>query len=222
MAPGARKDKCTFAGRMSSRPQFINNQHFSQQFLTAYCSQILVPPRVGEMAAYASLRRDSVVRPSIERSPSRVIREGLKRLGRLIDWRRGRGRPLSHHPLGITIHSSDTSLLHSSPESEFGPVESVTTFCSDDTLNNEIEYSHLSLNAEKFPLSIGSKEAELVLWPPRLKNKQDIAQINVHFRNDEQLEWRKQKYIIKLPKAVRKDIWRHAVVHNRKLFICSC
>lgn len=167
---------------------------------------MLVPPRVGEMAAYASLRQDSFGRSTIiERRPSR-FRQSLQRLSRFVDRRHGRGRPVSCHGLGITIDTSYSSSASDSPsDSEFGEVQSVTTFGSCQTFKNDVLSDKLcdsgkkhglhAVNPEMLPHSISGTKARLVLSP---------------------------NTIIELPKAVRKNIWRKAIVHNRKLFICSC
>ena len=192
---------------------------------------MLVPPRVGEMAACASLRQDAGERPTIKRRPSRFFRQSLERLGRLVNRRHGRNHTLSRHPLGIAIGSFGACKTR--PDSEFGEVQSVTTFESDETLHNEVlvdkphnvanEYGFLSVHAEKFPHSISGTQAKLVLSPPlHQKAVIDIPRVDVDFRNDSRRSRSKRKGLVELPKTVRKDIWRKAIVHDRKLFICSC
>jgi len=195
---------------------------------------MLVPPRVGEMAAYASLRQDSFKRPTtIERRPSR-FRLSLQRLSRFVDRRPGRSQASSHHPLGlgITIDSSDSSTSGMLTESDFGEVQSVTTFGSGETLHNDVlddklyeptkERGLLVANPEKFPRSVCGTKAKLALSPSLLESGIDISQIDIQLRNGERLSWCRQTGIAELPKAIRKKIWRKAIVHDRKLFICSC
>ena len=167
---------------------------------------MLVPPRVGEMAAYASLHQNSLRHSTtIEGRPSR-FRQSLQRLSRFVNRRHGHGRAVSCHGLGITIDTSYSSSTSDPPsDSEFGEVQSVTTFGSCETLNNDVQSGKLCdfgkkhglhvVNPEMLPLSISGTKAKLVLSP---------------------------NGIIELPKAVRKNIWRKAIVHDRKLFICSC
>jgi hypothetical protein len=107
--------------------------------------------------------------------------------------------------LGITIDSSYSSTSDTPTDSDFGEVQSVTTFGSGETLNNDVLSGKLYdlkkqhglhvVNPERLPFSISGTKAKLVLSP---------------------------NAIIELPKAVRKNIWRKAIVHDRKLFICSC
>lgn len=167
---------------------------------------MLAPPRVGEMAAYASLRQDSFGRSTIiERRPSR-FRQSLQRLSRFIDRRHGRCQTAACHGLGITIDTSySSSASDTQPDSEFGELQSVTTFGSGETLNNDVLSDKLYdprkqhglhvVNPETLPRSISGTKARLVLSP---------------------------NTIIELPKAVRKEIWRKAIVQDKKLFICSC
>ena len=193
---------------------------------------MLVPPRVGEMAAYASLRQDSFGRSTIiERRPSR-FRQSLQRLSRFVDRRHGRGRAPSLHGLGITIDSSYSSVSDTIPGSEFGEVQSVTTCGSGETLNNDVRSDKLYdsgnkhglhvVNPETLPQSISGTKAKLVLSPSLQKIESTVSQIDLNLRNGEQISWCQEKGIMELPKAVRKKIWRKAIVHDKKLFICSC
>jgi len=193
---------------------------------------MLAPPRVGEMAAYASLRQDSFGRSTIvERRPSR-FRQSLQRLSRFVDRRHGRNQVLSCHGLGITIDSSYSSASDPPTDSDFGEVQSVTTFGSGKTLNNNFpsdspydsEKEHVILvpSPQKFPRLISGTKAKLALRPSLQRNGIDVSQIDIILRNGERISWCRQKGITELPKAVRKKIWRKAIVHDRKLFICSC
>jgi hypothetical protein len=69
--------------------------------------------------------------------------------------------------------------------------------------------------------SVGGKETELALSSTLQKIGVDIDQIDIHLKNGQRFSWRKQKGIIELPPVIRKEIWRKAIVHDRKLFICS-
>jgi hypothetical protein len=193
---------------------------------------MLAPPRVGEMAAYASLRQDSFGRSTIiERRPSR-FRQSLQRLSRFVDRRHGRSQALSCHGLGITIDSSYSSASDPPTDSDFGEVQSVTTFGSGKTLHNnapsddlydsEKERVLLVPSPQKFPLLFSGTKAKLALRPSLQRNGIDVSQIDIILRNGERISWCRQKCITELPKAVRKKIWRKAIVHDRKLFICSC
>lgn len=160
------------------------------------------------------------------------LRQSLQRLGRFVDKRHALGRTFSHHPLGISIDSSDTSASNSPVESSFEGVQSVTTFSSGDTLRNDVpthkpvdssdELSILCIDAEKFPHFVGSNKAKLALSPSLQKMRMGISQIDIHFQNGHRFSWTKPKSMIELPESVRKNIWRKAVVNDRKLFICSC
>lgn len=75
---------------------------------------------------------------------------------------------------------------------------------------------------EKFPRLISGTKAKLAIRPSLQRNGIDVSQIDVPFRNGERISWCRQKGITELPKSVRKNIWRKAIVHDRKLFICSC
>jgi hypothetical protein len=193
---------------------------------------MLVPPRVGAMAAYTSLRQDAVTCPTIERRPSQSFRQNLQRLARFLDRRQGRSRALSRHPLGISIDSSDTSASDLPTESDIGEVQSVTTFDSSETLNDDVvidklhiagkDDGRLSINAEKFPHRISGTKAKLALVPSLRKNGTDISLIDIDFHKGEIIPMHKRKGLVELPRAVRKDIWRKAIVHDRKLFICNC
>ena len=200
---------------------------------------MLVPPRVGEMAAYASLRQDSLRRSNtVERHPSR-FRQSLQRLSRFMDRRHGRSPAVPCHGLGITIDSSYSSTSDTPSDTDFGEVQSVTTFGSGETLNNDVLSDKLYdterkhglhvVNPETLPRFISGTKAKLVLSPTLQKNEIDASQIginlshiDINLRNGEQISWCSEKGIIELPKAVRKKIWRKAIVHDRKLFICSC
>ena len=140
LAPGARNDKYAFVGSLSSQSQLITYQHLLQQSfgipprdtrLTPTLHPMLAPPRVGEMAAYASLRQESLGRTmSVERRSSRIFRQSLQRLSRFMDRCHGRNQAVSLHGLGITIDSSDSSASDRLTNSDFGEVQSVTTFGS--------------------------------------------------------------------------------------------
>lgn len=194
---------------------------------------MLAPPRVGEMAVYASLRQDSFGRSStVERRSSRFFRQSLQRLSRLVDRRHGRSQAVSNHGLGITIDSSYSSASENLTVSDFGEVQSVTTFGSGKTLNNNVpsdnlydskkEHVLLVPSPQRLPRHISETKAKLALRPPLQRNGIDVSQINITLRNGEKLSWCREKGIIELPKAVRKKIWRQAIVHDKKLFICSC
>lgn len=194
---------------------------------------MLAPPRVGEMAAYASLRQDSLGRTtSVERRSSRFFRQSLQRLSRFVDRRHGRSQAASLHGLGITIDSSDSSASDRLTNSDFGEVQFVTTFGSGETLNDDVSIGrlyhpkkqaglHVS-NPEKLPLSISGTKAKLALSALLQDNRIDVSQIDINLESGERISWCRQKGIIELPKAIRKKIWRKAIVHDRKLFICSC
>ena len=193
---------------------------------------MLVPPRVGEMAAYASLRQDSLRRSkTVERHPSR-FRQSLQRLSRFVDRRHGRSQAVPCHGLGITIDSSCYSTSDAPSDTDFGEVQSVTTFGSSETLNNDVLSDKLYdterkhglhvVNPEILPRFISGTKAKLVPSPTPQRNEIDVSQIDINLRNGEKISWCSEKGIIELPKAVRKKIWRKAIVHDRKLFICSC
>jgi len=192
---------------------------------------MLVPPRVGEMAAYASLRQDSLGRSSVERRPSRFFRRSLQRLGHFVDQRQGHGHTLSRHPLGSTFDSSDTSSSDAPTESDFGEVQSVTTFDSSETLNDDVLDDELCrpeekdgllfVNAEAFPHSISGKKAKLAFTSSLQKNG-NMSQVDIDSRYVETPLCHERKGLIELPKLVRKEIWHKAIVHNQKLLICSC
>lgn len=207
---------------------------------------MLTSPRVGEVAAHASLRQDSLVRPDVNQSrvcqyhgqplvrgkTTTFLRQSLQRLGRFVDRRHALGRSLSYLPLGLTIASSDTSVSNSPVESSFGEIQSVTTSSSGDTLRNDApthkpvdspdELSILCIDAEKFPYFAVNNKAKIALSPSLQNMRMGISQIEIHFQDGHRFLWCKPKSITELPKAVRKEIWRNAVVHDRKLFICSC
>lgn len=192
---------------------------------------MLVPPRVGEMAAYTSLRQNSLGRSNtIERRPSR-FRQSLQRLSRFVDRRHGRGQAVSCHGLGITIDTSYSSSASDPPsDSEFGKVQSVTTLGSCQTLNTDALSDKLYDSGKKhglhvvnlLPHSISGTKAKLVLSPSLHRDEIDISQIDINLQNGERISWCREKGIIELPKAVRKKIWRRAIVRDEKLFICSC
>ena len=111
-------------------------------------------------------------------------------------------------------------------------MQSVTTFGSGETINNDLSIgrSYLSKkqaglhvgNPEKLPLSISGTKAKLALSTLLQDNRIDVSQIDINLGSGERISWCRQKGIIELPKAIRKKIWRKAIVHDRKLFICSC
>ena len=194
---------------------------------------MLAPPRVGEMAAYASLRQDSLSRTtSVERRSSRFFRQSLQRLSRFVDRRHGRSQAVSLHGLGITIDSSDSSASDPPTDSDFGEVQSITTFGSGEILNHNALSGKLYdsrkqaglhvAKSEKLPLSISCTKAKLALSTLLQDNRIDVSQIDINLATGERISWCRQKGIIELPKAIRKKIWRKAIVHDRKLFICSC
>lgn len=194
---------------------------------------MLAPPRLGEMAAYASLRQDSFGRSTtVERRSSRFFRQSLQRLSRFVDRRHGRSQALSHHGLGITIDSSYSSTSDTPADFDFGEVQSVTTFGSGKTLNNNVpsdklydsqkEHVLLVPSPQRLPRLISGTKSKLALRPSLQRNEIDVSQIDITLRNSAKLSWCREKGIIELPKAVRKKIWRQAIVHDRKLFICSC
>ena len=194
---------------------------------------MLAPPRVGEMAAYASLRQDSLGRTtSVDRRSSRFFRQSLQRLSRFVDRRHGRSQAVSLHGLGITIDSSDSSASDPPTDSDFGEVQSVTTFGSGETLNNDVSIGRLYhpkkqaglhvVNPEKLPLSISGTKAKLALSTLLQDNRVDVSQIDINLGSGERISWCRQKGIVELPKAIRKKIWRKAIVQDKKLFICSC
>jgi hypothetical protein len=193
--------------------------------------QMLVPPRINEAAAYASIRRESNMRPTRQHSPAKFLRQSFQRLSRFVDRQQGRGRAISQHPLRTSIISSETS-ISDSPLAWESDARSVTTFGSSETLDNDAASSEQlkatekpslrCVNAEKFSRFVGGKETELALSSTLQKIGVDIDQIDIHLRNGQRFSWRKQKGIIELPPVIRKEIWRKAIVHDRKLFICSC
>lgn len=194
---------------------------------------MLAPPRVGEMAAYASLRQDSLGRSTtIERRSSRFFRESLQRLSRFVDRRHSRKQDLSLHGLGITIDSSYSSTSDTYTYSDFGEVQFVMTFGTGETLNNNAPSDNsydsqkervlLVPSPQRLPRLISDTKAKLALRPPLQRNGIDVSQIDITLRNGEKLSWCREKGIIELPKAVRKKIWRQAIVYDKKLFICSC
>jgi hypothetical protein len=192
---------------------------------------MLVPPRINGAAAYASIRRESNMRPTRQHSPAKILRQSFQRLSRFVDRQQGRGRAISQHPLRTSIISSDTSISDSLLAWE-SDARSITTFGSSETLDNDASISEplnatekpslRCVNAEKFPRFVGGKETELALSSTLQKIGVDIDKIDIHLRNGQRFSWRKQKGIIELPPVVRKEIWRKAIVHDRKLFICSC
>ena len=193
---------------------------------------MLVPPRVGEMAAYASLRQDSLRRSNtVERHPSR-FRQSLQRLSRFMDRRHGRSPAVPCHGLGITIDSSYSSTSDTPSDTDFGEVQSVTTFGSGETLNNDALNGKLYdaekrhglhvVNPETLPRFISGTKAKLVLSPKLQGTEIDVSQLDMNLHNGEKISWCNERGITELPKAVRKKIWRKAIVHDRKLFICSC
>jgi hypothetical protein len=191
---------------------------------------MLAPLRVGEMAAYASLRQDSLGRSTtVERRSSRFFRQSLQRLSRFVDRRHGRKQELSLRGLGVTIDSSYSSASDTLTASDFGEVQSITTFGTGETLNNNVNLSDPKKNRvllvpspERLPRLISGTKTELALRPPLQRNGIDVSQIDINLRNGEKLSWCREKGIVELPESVRKKIWRKAIVHDRKLFICSC
>jgi hypothetical protein len=194
---------------------------------------MLAPLRVGEMAAYASLRQDSLGRSTtVERRSSRFFRQSLQRLSRFVDRRHGRKQELSLRGLGITIDSSYSSASDTLTASDFGEVQSITTFGTGETLNNNVPSDNLSdprkdhvllvHSPERLPRLISGTKTKLALRPPLQRNGIDVSQIDINLRNSEKLSCRGERGIVELPKSVRKKIWRKAIVHDRKLFICSC
>jgi hypothetical protein len=226
LAPGARKNKYAFVCSLSSQSQLPTSQNLLRQSFgtlprdtrpTPALHPMLAPPRVGEMAAYASLRQDSLGRATIvERRSSRFFRHSLQRLSRFVDRRHGRSQALSNHGLGITIDSSYSSTSDAPTDSEFGEVQSVTTLGSGKTLNNSIlnenlygsgkEHVLLVLSPGKFPHLISGAKAELALRPPLQRNGIDVSQVDINLRNAERISCCRQKGIIELPKAIRKTI----------------
>jgi hypothetical protein len=239
-APRWARDKYCHASAISSQPHLIIQQTLVEQSLGfspknisshTHFPQMLVPPRLNEAAAYASIRRDSVARPTKQHSPARFLRQSFQRLSRFVDRQHSRGRAFSHHPLRTSIISSDISTFDSPPDWEFD-ARSIITFGSSETLDNDASFSESGnatdepsircVNTGKFPRFVSGKETELVLSSSLRKIGVDIDQIDIHLRNGQRFSWRKQKGIVELPQSIRKDIWRKAVVHDRKLFICSC
>jgi hypothetical protein len=194
--------------------------------------QMLVPPYVNEAAAYASIRRDSVARPTKQHSSAKFIRQSFQRLSRFVDRQQSRGRAISHHPLRTSIVSSDTPTFESPPDWKLD-ARSIMTFGSSETRDNDAsfsergnatdEFSFRCVNAEKLPRFVGGKETELALSSTLQKIGVNIDQIDIHLKNGQRFSWRKRTGIIELPPALRKEIWRKAIVHDRKLlFAAAC
>ena len=135
------------------------------------------------------------------------------------------------HPLGSTFDSSDTSSSDAPTESDFGEVQSVTTFDSSETLNDDVLDDELCrpeekdgllfVNAEAFPHSISGKKAKLAFTSSLQKNG-NMSQVDIDSRYVETPLCHERKGLIELPKLVRKEIWHKAIVHNQKLLVCSC
>jgi hypothetical protein len=171
------------------------------------------------------------MRPTRQHSPAKFLRQSFQRLSRFANRQHGRGRAISQHPLRTSIMSSNTS-IPDSPLAWESDARSITTFGSSETLDNDASISEppnakekpalRCVNAEKFLRFVGGKETELALSSTLQKIGVDIDQIAIHLKNGQRFSWRKQKGIIELPPVIRKEIWRKAIVHDRKLFICSC
>lgn len=94
-------------------------------------------------------------------------------------------------------------------------MQSVKTLGSGDTLNNEVLSHKLCdfeekhdlqvVQPETLPRSISGTKAKLVLLPSLPRDEIDISQININLRYGKKPSWCKEKGIIELPKAVRKD-----------------
>ena len=93
---------------------------------------------------------------------------------------------------------------------------------SDNSYDSQKERVLLVPSPQRLPRLISDTKAKLALRPPLQRNGIDVSQIDITLRNGEKLSWCREKGIIELPKAVRKKIWRQAIVHDKKLFICSC
>lgn len=188
------------------------------------------------MEAYARLRQDSLVHYRHERRRrSGFFRQSLQVLTRIFN-RRQVGN-LSQYQVGRAIEyssasSSETSLLPPAADSEFGDAQSVTTFASSATIDGNATQNRLvkatsatsllPVHPEKFPLSVGGKNSKPVIPPTLGMTGTEITQIDIHLQNGQRITWRKRKGILEMPESVRKNIWRNAVVNDRKLFICSC
>jgi hypothetical protein len=180
-APRWAQDKYCHASAISSQPHLVIQQTLFEQSLGirpknisshTHYPQMLVPPRLNEAAAYASIRRDSVARPTKQNSPARFLRQSFQRQSRFVDRQNSRGRAISHHPLRTSVISSDNSTLDSPPDWEFD-ARSIITFGSSETLDNDASFSESGnatdkpsfrcVNTERFPRFVGGKETELVL-----------------------------------------------------------
>lgn len=192
------------------------------------------------MEAYARMRQDSLVHYTRERRRSGLFRQSWQFLSRFLE--RKQGSKLSDYQYGLGLEYSDnsssaTSLLPPCGESEFGDVQSVTTFASDTTLdekaleNKLIEAASIKslvpVRRGKFPasVSVGDKKVKPVrpALPPSLgMTGTEITQIDIRLHNGQSITWRKRMGILEMPEAVRKNIWRNAVINDKKLFICNC
>lgn len=193
------------------------------------------------MEAYSRIRQDSLVHYTRERRRSGFFRQSWEFLSRFLDKRQD--HDLSHqYQRGLAIDysstgSSETSLLPPTGESEFGDVQSVTTFASSATLDEKALENKLIEDASirslvpvhrgKFADSaaLGDKKLKPVrpALPPSLgMTGTEITQIDIRLQNGQSITWRKRMGILEVPETVRKNIWRNAVVNDKKLFICNC
>jgi hypothetical protein len=123
--------------------------------------QMLVPPRINEAAAYASIRRESNMRPTRQHSPAKFLRQSFQRLSRFVNRQHGRGRAISQHPLRTSIMSSNTS-IPDSPLAWESDARSITTFGSSETLDNDASISEPP-NAKEKP-ALRCVNAEKCWW----------------------------------------------------------
>lgn len=165
-----------------------------------------------------------------DRRPYTYFRHSLQHLSRLIDRRRA--HTLSRHPLSLALSDFDDTSVSSLSLEKLADAQSVTTFGSNETFNLELSStsppvvsakpSLVSVGPDSVLPLVGGKQAKLALSPSLRKTGMDIAQIDILFQNGQRISWRKPKNIMEFPEPVRKEIWRNAIAHDNKLFICGC